>query len=116
MGPLLAGTLGVAVLGLSAEITVGAPPGGEMQKEIVVTAVRHEDAVLAARVTEALEQDPYIFSDHVSVTADQGVVRVTGVVRDLPNLFAILRLARRIAGQGRVVNEIEYVPVDDDGN
>ena len=116
MGPLLAGTLGVAALGLSAEVAADAPPGGEMQQEIVVTAARHADAVLAARVTTALQQNPYIFSDHVSVTADRGVVRVTGVVRDLPNLFAILRLARRIAGQGRVVNEIEYVPVDDDGN
>ena len=50
------------------------------------------------------------------MTTENGVVRVRGVVSDLPDLFAILRLARRIAGKGRVVNEIEYVPVDDDGN
>ena len=40
----------------------------------------------------------------------------TGMVRDLSDPFAILRLARRIAGEGRVVNEIEFVPIDDDGN
>jgi len=38
------------------------------------------------------------------------------MVRDLSDPFAILRLARRIAGKGRVVNEIEFVPIDDDGN
>ncbi len=64
----------------------------------------------------ALQQDPYIFSDHVTVTTENGVVRLEGMVRDLSDLYQILRLARRIAGKGRVVNRIEYVPTDDDGN
>jgi osmotically-inducible protein OsmY len=88
----------------------------DTQREIVVTAPRPSDAALAEAVTAALLQDPNIFSDHVSVTAVHGVIRVAGVVRSLPELFAILRHARRIAGNGRVVDEIEYVPVDDDGN
>jgi len=64
----------------------------------------------------ALKQNPYIFSDHVTVTAKNGVVRVAGVVNDLNDLLAILRVARRVAGKGRVVNEIEYQAVDDAGN
>jgi osmotically-inducible protein OsmY len=87
-----------------------------MQREIVVTATRQSDAAMADKVTNALRQNRYIFSDHVTVTAENGVVTVGGVVRDLSDLFAILRLAHRIAGKGRVVNEIEFVPVDDDGN
>ncbi len=87
-----------------------------MQREIVVTAQKQSDAALTAEVTEALQQDPYIFTDHVTVVAETGVVRVRGMVRDLSDLFAILRLARRVAGRGRVVNEIEFVPIDVDGN
>ena len=114
-GPLLAGTLGVAAFG-GVWSAPGAPPGPELQHEIVVTAPRQSDAALTARVTEAIEQNPYIYSEHVIVTAENGVVRVAGRVRDLPELFAILRLARRIAGNGRVLNEIEFLQVDQDGN
>jgi osmotically-inducible protein OsmY len=115
-GPLLAGTLGVAAVGLWPVRAVCAPPTEEMQQEIVVTATRQSDAALTARVMAALQQNPYIFSDHVSVTTANGVVRITGVVRDLSDLLAILQIARRSAGKGRVVDEIEYIPIDDDGN
>jgi BON domain len=114
--PLLAGTLGVAAAGLCPVSAVCAPPPREMQQEIVVTAARPSDEALAGRVTAALQHDPCIFSDHVSVKAEHGVVRIAGVVRDLSDLLAILQIARRSAGKGRVVNEIEYIPIDDDGN
>ena len=77
-------------------------------------ASRQADAELAAKVAAALQQNPYIFTDHVTVTAVNGIVKVGGVVRDLPDLYAILRLARRLAGTRRVVNEIDYQPVDED--
>lgn len=92
----------------------GAEPH-RLQPEIVVTA-RADDKALSESVSAALQQDAYVLADHVSVTTRGGMVRLTGVVRDLSDLFAILREARRIAGRNRVVNEIEYVPVDDDGN
>jgi osmotically-inducible protein OsmY len=87
-----------------------------MQREIVVTATRQSDAALAAEVATALQNDSYIFSDHLTVSAQNGVVRVGGLVREQSDLLAILRLARRIAGKGRVINEIQFDPVDDDGN
>ena len=74
------------------------------------------DEALAAKVQAAIEQNPYIFSDHITVTAKNGVVTVRGVVNDLNDLLAILRIARRVAGKGRVVNEIEFQAVDDAGN
>jgi osmotically-inducible protein OsmY len=52
----------------------------------------------------------------VTVIVENGMVRVGGLVRDLSDLFAILRTARRIAGARQIVDEIEYMPVDDDGN
>lgn len=114
-GPLLAGTLGVAAFGALSPAR-GAPPDGDLQHEIVVTAPRLSDQALTARVETALRQNPYIYAEHITVTTDRGVVRVGGVVRDLPELFAILRVARRIAGKGRVVNEIQFLQVDQDGN
>jgi osmotically-inducible protein OsmY len=99
---------------------LGAPPsnaasGENMQREIVVTAKRSDEAV-AAKVEAALKQNPYIFSDHITVTAKNGVIIVGGIVNDLNDLLAILRVARRAAGKGRVVNEIEFQPPDDAGN
>jgi osmotically-inducible protein OsmY len=117
VGPLLAGTLGVSTAGIMiSAAALGAPPSGEMHAEIVVTAVRPSDAAMTVKVTTALQQDPYIFSDHVTVTTKNGVVRLEGNVSDLFDLHAILRLARRIAGKGQVVNDIEFTPIDDDGN
>ena len=103
----------------AAGAALGAPPApaasGEELREIVVTAKRSDEA-LAAKVEAAVKQNPYIFSDHVTVTAKDGVVRVGGVVNDLTDLLAILRIALRMAGEGRVVNEIEYQALDDAGN
>jgi osmotically-inducible protein OsmY len=87
-----------------------------MQKEIVVTSHILSDAEMTSRVAAAIQQNPYIYAEHVTVATENGVVRVGGRVRDLPELFAILRLARRIAGKARVVNEIEFLQVDQDGN
>jgi len=97
-------------------VALCAPPSEQIRDEIVVTANREADSAMTVKVTTALRQDPYIFSDHVLVTTENGVVRLEGIVRDLPDLFQILRLARRIAGKGRVVNTLEFVPADDDGN
>jgi osmotically-inducible protein OsmY len=87
-----------------------------MQREIVVTAARDADAALTAKVAAALQNDRYILADHVDVTTENGVVHVRGIVTDVSDLFAILRLAHRIAGKARVVNEIEFAPIDFDSD
>jgi hypothetical protein len=115
-GPLLAATLAVALTGLWPPRVLCAPPNEEVQREIVVTASRLSDEALVDAVTAALQQDPYILSGHVSVTVAHGVVTIRGQVREVTNLFAILRLARRIAGDSRVVDQIEFDPYDEDGN
>ena len=100
-----------AVASLSSATAFGAPPSGEGKDEVVVTATRQSDAVLAAKVTAAVQEDPYIFGDHITVTVENGIVRLEGVVDDLGDLHRVLRLARRIAGKGRVVNSLEFRPL-----
>jgi osmotically-inducible protein OsmY len=107
-----------AVASLSSATAFGGSPSRErgadapqVKDEVVVTAARQSDAVLAAKVTAAVQQDPYIFGDHITVSAENGVVRLEGVVNDLGDLYRALRLARRIAGKGRVVNSLEFQPL-----
>ncbi len=114
-GPLLAGSLGVAALGtLFPAMAVDASTPGEIKDEVVVTAARQSDAVIAAKVTAAVQQDPYIFGDHITVTVENGVVRLEGVVNDLSDLHRVLRLARRIGGARRVANYLELSPLSAD--
>jgi len=57
----------------------------------------------------ALNQDPYLFVGHITVTAENGVVRLTGFAIDRMDLLQAVHLARRIAGKRRVINEIERI-------
>jgi osmotically-inducible protein OsmY len=100
-----------AVAILFSATAFGASPPGEVKDEVVVTAARQSDAVLAAKVTAAVQQDPYIFGDHITVTVENGIVRLEGIVNDLGDLHRVLRLARRIAAKGRVVNDLEFQPL-----
>jgi hypothetical protein len=110
-GPLLAGALGVAAFG---GVAFAAPPPDGL-REIVITA-RASDAAMTAKVEGAIADNPYILSDHVTVIVTNGVVRVQGLVREVSDLLAILRVVRRVAGKARVVNEIDFEPADVDGN
>ncbi len=110
-------TLGVADFGgLARAAEPTGPAAAQMHEGIVVTADRVSDAATTEKVATALQRDPYIFSDHISVTTRNGIVRLSGSTSDLSDLFGILRLARRIAGKGKVVNEIEYVPIGCDAD
>jgi len=118
MRPLLAGALGVATLGALPSAWAldrsASNPSKEVRDEVVVTATRQSDAVITAKVVTALREDPYIFSDHVMVTTENGVVKLEGIVTDLSDLHRILRLARRIAGKGRVANQMELMSLTAD--
>jgi osmotically-inducible protein OsmY len=119
IGPLLAGALGVATYGSSFGVWADDAPldrDEQTHDEVVVTAERSSDAQVTRRVMAALRQDPYVFADHVTVTTENGVVRLEGVMTDLHDMLRVLRLARRIAGSGRVVNKIELAPSDDDAD
>ncbi|MBV8804495.1 MAG: BON domain-containing protein [Sinobacteraceae bacterium] len=117
-GSLLAWALGATpfLAGSSWAEAVDQPRSESVHDEVVISATRESDELTTARVTTALEQDPYIFAAHVSVTTENGIVRLEGRTSDLRDLRAILRLARKIAGKARVVNAIEFMPSDTDEN
>jgi osmotically-inducible protein OsmY len=116
-GLLLATALGVAALSAWSAIAQAptvAPRDEVPRAEVTITASRQSDAVLTAKVEQALHDDPYIFADHMSVVAENGIVRLKGVAVDMSDLRQALALARRIAGSRRVINEIDLIPEDAD--
>jgi osmotically-inducible protein OsmY len=78
---------------------------------IVVTAKKLSDPAVdeavRTNVEAALHSDPYFYDGHVTVTIKNGIVTLTGIVFDDWDLRAAIRIARRIAGVKRVVNDLE---------
>jgi len=83
--------------------------------EVVIQARRQADEQVTRQVQKALTEDPWIFSEHITVTTRDGIVRVEGIVGDTGELFRILRLARKIPGARRVVDAMEIMHNDPDG-
>ena len=71
-------------------------------------------AALTARVLKVLQDDPYVFADHIEVVTENGIVRLQGIALDVNDLHQALALARRIAGRRHVVNEMELIPLGAD--
>ncbi len=117
-GLLLAAALGVAVLAARPPALAQAPTGQQrdeaIRDEVVITAHRVADATLTAKVVEVLQNDPYVYDSHISVTTENGVVTLRGIALDLGDLRRTLILARRAAKGRRVVNRIELIPEDMD--
>jgi hypothetical protein len=55
----------------------------------------------------ALHSDPFFYDEHVSVTINNGVVTLHGIVFDDWDLRSAMRMARRMPGVKRVVNDLE---------
>jgi hypothetical protein len=83
--------------------------------EVVIHANRLADEQVTREVQKTLSADPWIFSEHITVTTQNGVVRLEGIVGDTGELFRILRLCRKIPGARRIVNELEMMHNDPDG-
>jgi osmotically-inducible protein OsmY len=79
--------------------------------EVVVRGKRQIDPIADARlrrqVEVALAADPYFYSEHVSVTIQNGVATLHGIVFDDWDLRNAMRISRRIPGVKRVVNDLE---------
>lgn len=122
-GLLLAAALvGVAVLaarppsGLAQQPSAADATSMTPPEEVVVTATRRADAVLAAKVAKGLQDNPYIFTAHIDVVARDGVVTLYGIAEDSFDLQQALALARRIAGSRHVRDRIELIQQSDDAD
>jgi osmotically-inducible protein OsmY len=77
-------------------------------QEVVVTAKRHlTDEQVTQQVEKALEDDPYVYAEHVTVTTRRGVVTCEGIVGDAAELRHVLGICRRASGAKRVVSELQ---------
>lgn len=83
--------------------------------EVIIQAGRQVDERVTQKVQETLLNDPMVYAEHVTVTTENGVVRLEGIVQDTGELFRILDLARKTAGARRVVDAMEILHNDPDG-
>lgn len=90
------------VCGLTACLTLAACTGPRKSE-----AQAQADKATAQRVESALAADQELFSRHITVKADDGVVRLTGFVWDPPDLEEAIRIAEAVPGVARVVNSLE---------
>jgi len=107
---------GTALLTLSA-YSVAAPLGESEEtttngvEPVIVTGKkdpeRLSDREVTRRVEAALDSDPYVYAEHVSVTTADGVVTLRGLVGDEEDLRGTIRISSRVDGVKRVVDELE---------
>ncbi len=108
--------LGVVVGGMALALNPDVPDPVRAQtaaplESIVVTGKRLPEPVpdleLAQRIEVALHDDPYLDDGHITITVKNGVATLQGMVWDDWDLRRAIRLARRISGVKRIVDEIE---------
>jgi osmotically-inducible protein OsmY len=64
------------------------------------------DEELGKSVQAALHADPYFYDEHVSVSVDNGAVVLHGYVSSDWDIRDAMRIARKAAGQRRVVDDL----------
>jgi len=87
----------------------GARAAARFSETIVVTANKPAapDAEVKQQIETAMRSDRYFYDEHVAVTVKDGVVTLRGIVFDPWDLRTARRIAKRIPGVKRVVNDLE---------
>ena len=94
----------------------GAEKADAHVEEVVIQAKRQAaDEQVTRQVQKTLTDDPWIYAEHITVTTENGVVRLEGFVGDTGERFRILRRCRKIPGARRVVDALEIINNDPDG-
>jgi transcription antitermination factor NusG len=70
-------------------------------------AERQADANTVNQVQDALNSDKELFSRHITVRADSGVVTLGGFAWTQPELEDAIRIAQSVPGVAKVVNSME---------
>jgi hypothetical protein len=85
------------------------PSPGSNLNNIVVTGKRPAlpDLELQEQVETAMQSDPFFPDEHVSVTIKDGVVTLHGFIYDEWDLRVAMRIARKVPGVKRVINDLE---------
>jgi BON domain len=99
----------VALLAAVAALA-GQPP--KPLDTVIVTAghLRNvADEELAQEVKAALRSNPIVDDNHVTITVKNGVVTMDGFVQDAWDLMALRRVAKKVPGVKKIVNDVELV-------
>jgi osmotically-inducible protein OsmY len=62
---------------------------------------------ISGRVESALKADRFLFTRHISVRVDSGVVHLEGYVWSPTDIYEAKRIAKRVPGVTVVVDELE---------
>jgi len=83
-------------------------PSAGILEQIVVTGKKIEsDEIVAGQVQTALGSDPLVFDEHVTVTVKNGIATLHGIAFDYWDVLRMKRLAKRVPGVKRVVDDID---------
>jgi osmotically-inducible protein OsmY len=82
---------------------------------VIQTRRQAADEQVTRQVQTTLTDDPWIYAEHITITTQNGVVRLEGFVADTGERFRIVRLCRKIPGVKRVVDALEMPSNDPDG-
>jgi BON domain len=103
-------SVGCLALVVSTVARADNPPKGP--DTVTVTADRLHppaDEQLAQDVKTALRSNPIVDDNHVTITVKNGVVTMQGFVQDAWDLMALRRVAKKVPGVKRIVNDVELV-------
>ena len=67
------------------------------------------DLELKANVESELKWEPSVNAAEVGVAAKDGIVTLHGFVQDAWDLLALRRIAKKVAGAKKVVNDVELM-------
>ncbi len=86
-------------------VSCGTPPA---RTQAQIDANHHLQDEIRMRLNKA----PRIYVPHINISADDGVVKFSGIVTDEYEMNETLRIARKVPGVTKVINEME---IDRDG-
>lgn len=74
----------------------------------------HQDRDLRRDVVDELDWDPEVDATKIGITAEDGVVTLTGIVRSFTDRWMAEKIAKRVTGVQGVANELHVALMDED--
>ena len=105
----------LGAVGASSAQDAAEKPSTRLEEVIIQAKRQAADEQVTRQVERTLTDDPWIYAEHITVTTQNGVIRLEGIVGDTGEMFRIVRLCRKIPGARRVVNALEIMHNDPDG-
>jgi BON domain len=107
LAPVICGLGGFATpAGAQTAVSQPASSSNSAVAAVMLGAPALAAGALAGRVQTALHADPYFYDKHVTVSVEQGAVVLSGFVLSSLDLQDAMRIARKAAGDNRVVDNL----------